>query len=366
MAIALVGCDRALIVPSRRDGGSMDAGRATPDAGRPGGGIRIPPNPGGADTDGAERVYVLRDPVLNQTGGLWETLGWDLDGRCTYMPRVDAGMPSTDGGVDGGTFGAWDLDCLPRRPDMAPPIIDGEECRDNAWGVAISPGLATAGRDLEGDTARAMAEGRYAILVRLRGWNGEDDDPRVVADAFATVYGVPSGGRRGDPLAWDGTDDLFLAEETIAAPPLPDDQAIMHDELAYVAGGLFVMRLPERAEFTFSSASYVLRLRVTDGAITGRVRASSPHMEGVLMVGRWPLADLCAELPALGLCEGDPVLRPLVENAVNSSADVLERSRGPGSPLVPCEAVSVAIGWRGYPGRVGGTARFPGTPSPCP
>ena len=88
-------------------------------------------------------------------------------------------------------------------------------------------------------------------------------------------------------------------------------------------------------------------------------------MEEAVLSGRWPLADLFEELPAIGLCTTHP-FRAVVENALNSSADVLERSRPPGGPMVPCEAISLAIGFRGFPGMVGPSAPFPSVPSPCP
>ena len=273
-ALACIGgCDRAQIIQRDRDAGpSFDAFVAPVDAfvGPPR--ATIPPSPGGTDSEGPEVVYVLREPVLNQTGGLWERIGWDLDGRCSDPPRGDAGLA----GMDAGLFADWDIECLPRRPDMAPPIVDGELCRDNAYGLALSPGLAAVGIDVQADVRALMAEGRFAFLVRIRGWNGEPDDPRVTADVFATVAGTPMGGREGDPLLWDGTDTFSISEESLAAPPLPMDQSILHDELGYVAGGVFVMHLPERAEFEFSTRSSVLRTRIPDATITGRIDAASP------------------------------------------------------------------------------------------
>ena len=370
-AVLLGGCDRALIV--RRDAG-VDAGM---DAGPPPRiTARLPPRPDIDDTPGgAERIYVLRDPVLDQTADRWRSIGWDLDGRCTALPMgMDAGTPvvgdggpsdagASDAGADAGIYADWDIECLPRNP-MTDPVADGVECRDNTFGAGLSPGLAAIGIDVEAAVRARMEQGEFAVLLRLREYDGEPNDARVVADVFPTVYAIPEGGRRRDAPRWDGTDAFFVADNSFA--PMPADQAVIHDELAYVAEGRLVVHLPTRAEFLLASTGAVLRLRITDATITGRIAADPAlPLEDALIAGRWPLTDLLTELPALGVCETSPY-RPLVETAVNSAADVLGEPRTGSGPLVPCEAISLGVAMRGYPGLWGGAAAFERPMEACP
>ena len=362
LAVCLAaGCDRAQIVS--RDAGGPDAR-----------GARVPLRPEVSDEDGEERVYVLRDPILSQQPDRWRTLGWDLDERCTEVPgaAIDAGRldgGATDGGaLDGGAWAGWDLECAPRRPASAGPVLDGDACRDNAFGAYVTLALAALPTDVQGDATMRMARGEYALLMRVRGYDGGADDPLVVVDVWPTVYGAPVGGARGDALRWDGTDELWIAREAFSS--LDDDTAVIRDAQGYVRGGVLVMRLPTRADFDFASAEVLLRLRVTDATITARIDPDpTARLEDVTISGRWPLADLFAQLPWLGLCPGDPAddaIARLVRDGLEPAADVAAEPLTGSAPLVPCEAISVAIGMTGYPARRGGVTSYERPPGVCP
>lgn len=359
---AITGCDRAQIAP-RRDAGTR--------------GARIPGRPSGPDESGPDRIYVLRDPVLNQQPERWRMLGWDLDGRCTEPPRHDGGdgdAGGMDAGVDAGlpeggpSWEGWDIECTPRHPDRAGPILDGDECRDNAFGAYVSLALATLPEDPQAEAAMRMERGEFAVLLRIRGYGGGADDPQVEVDVWPTVYGAPRGGMRGERLRWDGTDAFWIAEEGVSATD--PDQAVIRDAQAYVAGGLLVMRLPTRAEFDFASREVLLRVRVTDGTLTGRIAPDpSEPLRSVLLSGRWPLQDIFEQLPWLGLCAGDPrdeVVIALLRQGLESGADVRAEPGDPDAPLVPCEAISMAVEFTGYPGELGGRARFERPSGVCP
>lgn len=359
-AVACAGCDRAQIV--RRDAAAS------------GGGLRVPERPETGDASGEERTYVLRDPILAQQPDRWRTLGWDLDGRCTAPPSdgddgggIDGG--AVDGGaVDGGLWAGWDLECTPRRPSSAGPVIDGDECRDNAFGAYVSVALAALPTDVEEQASVRMARGEYAIFVRVRGYDGTEDDPLVEVDVWPTVYGAPAGGMRGDALRWDGTDELWLAREAFSS--LEDDAAIIRDTQAYVAGGLLVMRVPTRVDFDFASDDVLLRMRITDATITGRIEPDpAAGLREVTISGRWPLADLFEQLPWLGLCPGDPgdeAVARLIRDGLEPAADVASEPVIGSAPLVPCEAASLAIGFTGYAARRGGVTSFERPPGVCP
>lgn len=367
LAAISASCDRALIV--QRDAG------APPEVPR---GARLPERPD-VDDEGStdERIYVLRDPILNQQPDRWRTLGWDLDGRCTEPPEaMDAGVGVDGGGADAGgadggasdPWAGWDLECTPRRPTSAGPVVDGDACRDNAFGAYLTLALAALRTDVQADAQARMERGEYALLVRLRGYDGSEDDPLVEVDAWPTVYGAPAGGMRGEPLLWDGSDELWLARESFSS--VDEDRALIRDPQAYVSGGRLVMRIPTRADFNFASSEVLLRLRITDATISARIDADPAQpLRDVVISGRWPLADFFDQLPLLGLCPGDPAdeaIAQLVRDGVEPVADVAAEPVVGDPPPVPCEAVSVAVGLTGYPARIGGLASFEIPPGVCP
>lgn len=337
VAVLLAGCDRAELIEQRL-------------------GARVPGPPDPA-TEGAtepERVFVLRDILLRQGQGLWRTLGWNLDERCTEPPDTDAGMP--DGGVD--PLAGWDIECIPLNVGDLPPE-DGDECRDNNYGQFISLGLEPLGINVQDEARDKQAQGELAFLLRLRDYNGTPNDPQVRVEVAQTVIGVPEGGVEGDPLLWDGTDVFYPAENAFNASGEP----ILADPVGYVRDGLLVMRIPPRSDFRFDGGDRSFQLRITDGTITARVEGD--RLEDVVVAGRWAIADFLDDLDALGVCEGD-MLRGVIEAAIRGSADVLSNPDSVPGGLVPCDALSLAIGFTGYPGVWSDETRpAPGLPPIC-
>ncbi|GAB4114045.1 MAG: hypothetical protein OHK0013_49100 [Sandaracinaceae bacterium] len=357
-------CGRAALTCTLVLGGAAcDPARFVPlDAGPPPG-ARVPqPPPAERDgPSGPERVFVLRDVVLEQGMGTWRTLGWDLDERCSYAPgSVDAGGPTEDAGMlDAGAFGAWDIECAPAGSAEL-PSEDGDACRDNNYGQFLSLALAPLGIDVEDGARARMLRGEFAFLVRVRDYDGDGDDPQVTADVVGTAYGVRAGGTRGDPLRWDGTDTFFPAEGSFR----PSGEPVILDPAAFVADGLLVVHIPPRADFRFAGADRSFVVQLTDATLTGTI--AGERLEGAVIAGRWGIADFFAQLPEIGLCDTSP-FRGVVENGVRSAADVLANPDSRPGTLVPCDAVSFAVGFTGYPGRVGAMAQpLEGVPDPCP
>ncbi|MFK7990897.1 MAG: hypothetical protein AB8I08_33060, partial [Sandaracinaceae bacterium] len=127
--------------------------------------LRVPPERPAASTEGEDvedHAYFLRRVLLDQSGGAWENIGLDLDGRCTVPPENDT-------------------EC---RPPGAPrPPTDGNDGIDNVFGgrlfgivdIAL---MAQSGVDLQLTAETAQENGKGPVL-RMRGWNGNDNDPRV-------------------------------------------------------------------------------------------------------------------------------------------------------------------------------------------
>ncbi len=333
-----VGCDQAELIEQR-------TGAIPPSA----------PSPDTEGPDGEARVFLLRDMVLRQGMGVWRTLGWNLDGRCTEPPEHPDGVDA--GGED--PLDGWDIECVPLNTGDL-PSLDGDDCRDNNYGQFISLALEPLGIDIEADVRERQLQGRLALLMRVTEYNGTPNDPQVRVEVVQSVAAVPAGGAEGDPLRWDGTDTFYPAANGFTASGEP----IILDRVAYVRESRLVMRIPPRSDFAFEGRNSALRLRLTGGTISGRLEGD--RLEAAVIAGRWGVADFLDDLDALGVCPDDP-LRSFAETGIRGSADVLSNPESVPGGLVPCDAVSLAVGLTGYPGIWSEEIR-PGTMLPvlCP
>jgi hypothetical protein len=322
----LCACDPAVFVP-------IDAG------GRPVG-ISIPERPDVADaTDLAERVFVLRDVQIDGAG----TLGWDIDHRCSLVPEP----PATQ----------WDVECAPTDGVQ---VIDLQECRDDSFGANIAGTFPALGSQLVADVSLVVSIGSHAHLLRLSGWSGERNDPRVRVDLARIAYGVPDGGTRGDPVLWDGNDTFYPIDEAFDL----SDQPVIRDEDAFVADGRLVATLPDDSEILLHAGARSLLLRLTGAALTARLAAEG--LSEVVLSGRWRVVDLLAELDRVGICASE-ALRTSVEIRIRGAADVRTMPRGGPGMTAPCESISLALGFSVQTGLWGDT-REPASPrpEPCP
>lgn len=320
----LCSCDPAVFVP-------LDAG------GRPVG-DSIPERPSTADAaDLAERVYVLRDVIIDGTG----TLGWDIDHRCSTAPEP----PATE----------WDVECAPTGGEH---VADLEGCRDDSFGANIAATFPALGTQLVADVGLVAGSGSHAHLLRLSGWSGERNDPQVRLELARIAYGVPAVGARGDPVLWDGNDTFYPIEEAFDRGGEPR----LRDEIAFVADNRLVAALPDDSEILLHGGARTLLLRLTDAVLTARLE--NLGLSEVVLSGRWRVVDLIAELDRVGICSSE-TLRTSVEIRIRSAADVRTMPRGGPGMSAPCESISVALGFSVQLGSWG-DAREPGAPRPDP
>ncbi len=229
-------------------------------------GRRPPPRPEVQDEDDVDDVYFgLRDVVLNQEdGGLWSRLGFNLDGYCTGSPDYANQCEPVSG----------------RRPKS-----DGEEGIDNAFGSELFPLVDAVVNDLEHTARAAQLEGIGLPVLRLRGWNGTPDDPRVHVSITQSVDAVPGAHAsevtftdyqavlaNGEPApapVWDGNDHTWVRSDTFLAGN-PEDP-LVYDNNAYVSGGVIVTSLPDRVEILFPADDVGVMVRLTGGIATARI-----------------------------------------------------------------------------------------------
>lgn len=296
-----------------------------------------PPRPVMEDSGDQELAFGMRMVVMDQ-GNEWAAYGYDVDETVTTgTNRVAQCTP-------------------PNRP--APPV-DGDEGVDNVFGSAFFPLVLATTPDLEQSSRRAQEEGHLPV-VRVLGWNGQPDDPRVDLSIMQAVFTAPGGDETepppvpADPTTvrprWDGRDwswvrdDVFL-EGDITRPLIRDDNA-------YVAGNVIVARLPSRVDIVFPADRYGVLVRLTDAVVTGRISEDRTGVEDVIVSGRWSINDLLGTARNIGVCPGERDYDLLV-GQLDIIADV-RSDPSSGGEGVSCDAISIGVGFVGSRLRVAG------------
>lgn len=306
----------------------------------------IPPSPGELGGDGGEVAFALRDVVLDQSDGRWSEIGYDLDGLCS----LDAAAPRECSVPDGHSL----------------PELDGPGGVDNVFGHQVAPLVLLVNPQFEARTRTRMVQGDGALLLRLAGWDGRDDDGVVDAALSHTVVGTPvleDGGvpdlADAGPLPeprWEGgdafwsRDDDFLLEDP-AQPSIRDDHA-------HVANRQLVMSLPDRAPLTFDDGERSVTVRMTDAKLVARISSDGATLDPVTVVGRWAVGELLAAVQATGLCTSSPEY-DVVVTLLDRVADVRSDASTAGRDLA-CDAVSVGLAFTGRRARWAGIT--PGGP----
>jgi len=317
---------------------------------------RPPERPGIADGPDAHGViyFALKEPLLNQAGDVWRSVGFDLDGLDSQSPDPI-------------------VECLPARPSAAVET-DGEQGIDNAFGHSLFPVVELAVENLDVIAAESQAAGIGSILVALRGWNGEDDDPTVHITIAQSVFAVAAnadgsmpevtvdgfdplvGGLPAPPPIWDGRDWFWIREQSFVTgdPDLPH----IVDDNAYIRDRQLVIRLPDRVDIILPGLNEGLLVRLTGGVASGRISEDLTRLETVTVGGRWSINDMLETARAIGVCPDGDVYR-VVARQIDATADV-RSAPDTGGPDVLCDAVSIGVTFQGY--RANWAALVPGQP----
>jgi hypothetical protein len=345
----------------------LQQGDGGTDAGDAGGAGEVceltrPPARSPADAEGedaGEVLYALRDVVIDQQSGRWETIGFDLDGICSEPPDPKVSCKPPASGASG--------------------EVDGVGGIDNSVGHNVFPLVQLAIPDLQDVARENQAAGIGAVLLRIRGWNGEDNDPRVDVTVTQSALGtasedgsrpelvidgtdatLPDGGQPPPP-AWMGDDYWWARSETFVGGNA--ERPRVRDDTAYVAKGRLVVALPERVDIIFAAQQQGVLVRLTDARLTADFSDDRRRLERVIVAGRWSVNDLLDTAEAVGVCQGSEIY-DLVFGQLMRSADVRSRP-GTGGPNVECNAVSVGVEFSGYRGHFGGIMDAPELPNAC-
>lgn len=324
-------------------------------------GRRPPARPDVVDgADGDDIVIGLGEVVLDQEeDALFSRLGYNLDGFCTDAPDFHQACERDQSG--------------------GRPTSDGVDGIDNVFGSDLFPLVKAVVPGLQ-ETSRAhQRAGGGLVVLRIRGWSGEPDDPRVHVTITQSVDSVPSGADdpppelsfidydaylpSGEPApspVLDGNDYTFVRADTFIAGNV--DEPIVFDNNAYVADDVLVAKLPDRVELHFQGDGVGVVARLVGGVVTGTFTDDRMGLEDVVVAGRWTMVDLLRTAEHVGVCQGTAeynLLRSRLEAFLDvSSTTDLE-------PETPCDAISIGVGFTGYRMRLGGTVEGPTVLNRC-
>ncbi|MBW2462521.1 MAG: hypothetical protein JRH11_12805 [Deltaproteobacteria bacterium] len=335
--------DPSLVIPD--DGGVVATG------------FQPPARPDISDgTDMAEIAFALRDVQLDQNDGRWRRIGFDLDGVTTGEPDRETS-------------------CVP--PSGASPPTDGDQGRDNVFGESLFPTVKLAVEGLEASSRARQAEGVGSVLVRINGYNGAANDPRVDVTLAVTVFGTTAAdndgvvldvagiprvaGRIADFPAWDGTDFFYARDDNFIGGDV--DRPSIRDNNAYVANGFLVARIPARTDFIFPGEEIGVLARLTGGILVGRLGGDRQELQDVTIAGRWGIGDLLTTAASVGACPGAGDTT-IFTNLLDTIADVRSEP-GSGGPGVECDAISTAIVFQGFRANFGGAVPGPSLSDAC-
>jgi hypothetical protein len=314
-----------------------------------------PPPPGVPHEMAAHPSYVVAMHSID-FGLAGTTPGYDLDSTCTCTD--DAGST-----------------CIP----AAATVCDDPNGVDNSFRAllqrveAIDPIIDNPGINANCDA------GAWSVLMRIDDYDGKPDDLDVKVSFFPSSGFEGAGGGPATPK-WDGTDRWKITGSALvngggggggAGGGGGGLESIYTSPGAYVAGGVLVASFPSLS-LTIAGAQESVTVSLVGGFVTGTLvkddAGAGYHVVDGVIAGRWPTASFFETLSSFRDQNGMPIctdnqIYPLVHSEVCGSADILSTI---GSTGVPCDAISVGVGFTADPAEIG-SVQPPGTPMPnCP
>jgi hypothetical protein len=281
--------------------------------------------------DAPPTLFVARE--LSMVVGDRDTLGFDLDGRCTCDERPGAPGGST---------------CAPRGPRAK--ICDDLGGRDNAGARILQNRLPDRpGSSFDVGYTAAAAAGTSGLLFAVSEYDGRPDDPAVRVEAFdspgldpAAGCGKADAGDGGPPRpAWDGCDAWRIGESYVQG-----GVASTGTREAWVSAGRLHARFPS------------LRLRVdrtyvtlVDVRVTATIVAASPEgpsrLVGGVLAGAARADELLVAFGELRTFADGGALctSPAFASLVQDTCETLDLALRPSAdrPEAPCDAASLVL-----------------------
>jgi len=317
------------------EGGPTEAGPDDPCPDR----RRWPEGPdGGAAGDLGTQVAAVKRLSFVDDGGV--PYGFDLDGLCSCPDKVA---------------------CVGAKPNA--PCDPARSGIDNAARGFISLFSVATGANLEeSGLALGLRAGKYSVVFRMSGWNGEADDPEVSLQIL-NVYDANGGDDAG--AAFDGGDTWTVDLESLIDNRFPTSPVTR----AYVASGTLVAELPvlvlKSRIPTTGNRWLLVRLPLRNARVTARIARSGKSfaLTDGQIGGRVPATELLTSISVVGGCPGSPnfdAVKPFVCDARDLPIDPGKDGRDQ-----PCEAVSFGATFEATPAAVAPDGGAPSDELPC-
>jgi len=301
---------------------------------------KLPIKPTGASGDtGPDFTVAIRTMDLGE-GPNASDIGLDLDLACTCPGPPSCAEP------------AWATD----------PHCDGTLGRDNAAGHGFGrvngfiPGTISSM-----PLSVQISQGNWSLLIRVRGYSGQDDDSDVEVDIYPTA-GMPNMAPN-----WDGNDAWPIAD-TAVGPGMNINDPLFVDKQAYVTQKTLVARLPSalililgdlRLDLMLSAVVLTAQIEQTP---SGKYRLSKGTIAGL-----WALPEVFKGLSSFRYNAGtrlctDDGLYPSVRDELCAVVDIKASPMSAG-----CDAISFGMGFESDPAMLGSIVPVPAPlGGPCP
>jgi hypothetical protein len=342
----------------------VDGGTEEVDASADGGPACVhqsfPPLPMGiADTGGVDFTVAVRSIDFGESASKEEPVGLDLDKTCTCLGEGAS--------------------CLyPKWADK--DHCDGRNGVDNAGAQVFESIVAAVGDAGFGSAfySKKAEEGEWSLLLRVTGYNGLENDPKVTLIIYATPgYGPGSGAGGGggsgleqDPK-WDGTDAWPVSGNSLV-DGMSYDMPKYVDTFAYVSEGTLVANLTE-ATIDFNGDTSHLGVKLTAGTVMGSIQNPAADKLGWRIVngvlaGRWRSEDLFDGLGTFtadgqSLCNDQGFIYKQFKKTLCGYIDIASTL---GGPTLQCDSLSFGMKFTTHPALLGALYTPPALVSTCP
>lgn len=349
----LVACGDVASMSQRSDAGTADASidarvDAAPfEAPPPPDPGKAPPDPGGPAPDGSGAVVLAirkmyfgdtdRHDVAGATA--WKQYGFDVDGKISDATSTDV--------------------CTLTAGAASTTQTDGASGTDNSFGENVLPlVLSVAGPDFAKRNGERLASGGAPTILFVI-------DKLGSGASYSPLPGrVLVGAPFGSPPAWDGTDAWPIDASSlnggdVGTPKLVFNGGYMNGRVWVGAPPFVGTSLPllfgDEVELLISAVQVAMRISA-DG------RSASGILAGVLPTNSF-LAALrqIAGRVSKSLCTAS-ALDALAQKARQASDILRDGSNMPG---VPCDAISIGIGFEASIVNVGAVVTRPPPPDAC-
>jgi hypothetical protein len=294
----------------------------------------------GADGDVGELFSAVRAMSMASQPGE-AAYGFDLDNLCSCPDR---------------------LACVGPQPGK--PCDPADSGTDNAANDLFNFFSSLSGIKLDESGLRlGLDTGRFGVVFRLSGWNGEANDPAVQLAAF-NAWRVNDGADAG--ARFDGNDVWDLDRESFVDARIPTFPATS----AYVTDGVLVAaftRLVVKVRIpTVGGRWLLIPVEMRDVHVAARISRSGAgfSLSGAEMGGRMPTASLLSLAVSGGACPGSTgfdTVKPFLCDSRDVPLDPGKDGRD-----APCEALSMGIAFDTLPARPAPDAGLPTEFVPCP